>query len=348
MLKPTLAALFACLTAGLAAQSPGFDCAKATTPQEKAICASPELSTVDAAMTAAYRAWLAAAPADSKDAIRQNQRAWLQTRLSQCKPGAKPEDLTQCLLDTSKSRTEELQGRVQNHSGISFVWHAIYFTAPDSAEVAQLMKQIDRPASGYVSASWPQAISSAPEWLAWNKAIAAAAGPDSKPTRQWGTADAVDSDTDVWVALNSVSDHLVSASVSAMTYGHGAAHPNHGTTQFNWMLKEQRLLKPEDVFNPQSNWKEELYNRTDKHLHSQLDTEPGSNYQTWLGKPDEMKKTVQQLVADPSYWQIDNKGITIVFNPYEVAPYCCTPESFTMPWESLKPLLNPAFQIPTQ
>ena len=132
-----------------------------------------------------------------------------------------------------------------------------------------------------------------------------------------------------------------------MTYGHGAAHPNHGTAQFNWMLKEQRPLKPEDVFNPQSNWREELYNRTDKFLHSQLDTEPGGNYQNWDSKPDDMKKTVQELVTDPNRWQIDEKGITIIFNPYEVACYACTPAPFTMSWPDLKPLLNPTFQIPS-
>ena len=349
MPKPILATLFLATAAAAAtAQSPGFDCAKATTPQEKAICASPGLSQAEAALTSAYRAWLAAAPADSQSAIRESQRAWLRSRLSQCNPERKGQDLTQCLLNTGKSRTAELESMVQRHKGIPFIWSAIYLTAPDSPEVAQLMKQTNRPASGYVNVTWPQAVSNAPEWLAWNKAITTAANASSN--FEGGTIsrkDAVDIDTDARVTLNSVSARLVSASISSMTYGHGAAHPNHGTTQFNWMLKEQRPLKPEDLFNPQSNWKEELYDRADKHLHSKLDTEPGSNYQTWLGKPEEMKKTVQALVTDPTRWQIDSKGITLVFNPYEVAPYCCTPEPLTMPWTDLKPLLNPAFQIPT-
>ena len=347
MQKPCLAALFfAALAAAAASQSPGFDCAKATTPQEKAICASPELSKADAEMTAAYRAWLAAAPPDSKDAILQSQRAWLQTRLSLCKQGAKPEDLTQCLLETSKARANELKGMVQRRNGIQFVSSAIYFTAPDSPEIAQIMKGINGRDSGYVNVTWPQAISSAPEWLAWNKAIAAAASAGPGPTGgALSRKDAVDNDTDATVTLTYVSDRLVSATISGMIYGHGAAHPNHGVTQFNWMLKEQRPLKPEDVFNPQSNWRGDLYNRTNQYLHKALD-DSGQSYESF-GNPEDMKRTVHALAADPTRWQIDHKGITIVFNPYEVACYACTPPPFTMPWESLKPLLNPAFQIPT-
>lgn len=352
MLKPLFVALFVTSFAiPLTAQSPGFDCAKATTPQEKTICASPELSKADNEMTAAYRAWLDAAPADSQDAIRQSQRAWLRSRLSDCKPGDNATKFNQCLLDAEQRRTDDLQGMVQHHNGITFVWRAIYFTAPDSPEVAQMMKQTDRPTSGYVNVSWPQAQSTTPEWIAWNKATAEAAGPgnaqgESKPRTQWSASDAVDQDTDVTVTLNSVSDTLVSASIAVMTYGHGAAHPNHGVAQFNWMLKEKRPLKGSDVFRPQIDWSNKIYNRINQYLHKTLDAD-GQSYENFLNDPKGMQKTVRGIAANPASWQIDHKGITIVFNPYEVACYACTPEPFTMSWESLKPLLQPGFPIPS-
>lgn len=193
---------------------------------------------------------------------------------------------------------------------------------------------------------------SAPKWAAWNKAIADAAGPENSfnysdsTTTKWSKKDAVDNDTDVWVTLNSVSDSLVSTSISGTTYGHGAAHPNHGVTQFNWMLKEKRPLKGSDIFRSQIDWSNKLYNRVNQYLHTTLDSE-GKSYETFLIDPKDMQKTVRGIAADPSRWQIDSNGITIVFNPYEVACYACTPEPFTMSWGSLKPLLNPAFVIPT-
>ena len=44
------------------AHAASFDCTKAKTAQEKAICGTPALSAADDQMAAAYRAWLAAAP----------------------------------------------------------------------------------------------------------------------------------------------------------------------------------------------------------------------------------------------------------------------------------------------
>jgi len=352
MPKPLPAVLlFAILAAPLAAQSPspqpGFDCSKAATPQEKAICASPELSKADAEMTAAYKAWLAAAPAGSQEAIRQSQRLWLRTRTVSCKPGDADTPLAKCLLSSDQSRTKDLAGMIEHRSGTLFVWQPLTLTAPDSAEVAQMMHEDGRPDFGTVTVSWPQAKSTTPEWVAWNKAIAAIAQTDysgEKPKPAYTRESAVDQDVDVAVTFNSVTDNLVSTAIQSYFYGHGAAHPNHGISQFNWLLKEKRELKPADLFLPQSNWSTELYKRTNQYLHKKLDSD-GESYESFA-QPGEMKKTVQALVIDPHRWQIDKEGITIDFEPYEVACYACTPPSFTISWDSLKPLLNPAFQIP--
>jgi uncharacterized protein DUF3298 len=158
--------LAASLTASLAAQSPGVDCANATTPQENAICASPELSGTDASMTAAYRSLLAAVPTE-----------------------------------------------IRSRSG--------------------------------------------------------------------------------------------------RTSAHGS----------------------------QSGAEKELYRRISRYLHNNLDNDGEDQTGQRAG-------AVYSITSDPSRWQIDDKGITIVFNPYEVACYACTPEDFIMSWESLKPLLNPAFVVP--
>jgi uncharacterized protein len=352
MLKPIFLALLASsLTA--AAQSPSFDCAKAATPTEKTICAYPDLAKADAEMTAAYRALLAAAPAGWQPEIRESQRVWLRDRQTRCLTLDKTIASSSCILNAENDRIATLRNMVQHHNSISFIWRSIYLTAQDDADTIKIMKEQSGRDSGYVNASWPQAISSAPEWIAWNKVIAEAAGPgnaegETKPRTQWTTTDAVNQDTDVTVSLNSVSGSLVSASVFVMTYSHGAAHPNHGTGQLNWMLKEQRRLKGSDLFQPQMDWNGELYNRVNEYLHKTLDADDGGNYENWLSDPKGMQKIVHGIATDPSQWQIDEKGITIVFNPYEVACYACTPEPFTMSWQSLKPLLNPSFQIPAK
>lgn len=345
---PVAALFFAALAVPMTAQSPGFDCGKAASPQEKAICASPELSKADAAMSAAYKAWLDAAPESWQSAIRESQRVWLRERTLSCKTSDASHPLSECLLGMDESRAKALQGMVQRRNGIPFVWRPLTFTAPDSPDVAKMMRENGQPDYGTVTVSWPTALIFTPNLRAWNQEMADAANstdsPDGKHKTRFRKASAVDQDVDVTVTLNTVSSNLISASIARYEYGHGAAHPNHGVTQFNWWLKDKRHLTGSDIFRSRIHWSNELYKRVDAYLHKTLDSD-GQSYESF-SQPGEMKKTVQKLVADPSRWQIDGNGITIVFNPYEVACYACTPEPFTMSWESLKPLLNPSFQIP--
>ncbi|KJV08470.1 hypothetical protein VZ95_17585, partial [Elstera litoralis] len=70
--------LFVLITSkAVAAESPSFDCGKASTEIEKAICASPELSTADRVMAGAYGAVLARASKEAKDLLRADQRRWI-------------------------------------------------------------------------------------------------------------------------------------------------------------------------------------------------------------------------------------------------------------------------------
>ena len=50
------------LLMGGVAHAASFDCAKAKSPQEKAICSSPRLSAADDQLATAYKAWLSAVP----------------------------------------------------------------------------------------------------------------------------------------------------------------------------------------------------------------------------------------------------------------------------------------------
>jgi len=68
------------LSGGAAAAAPSFDCAKAGTATEHAICASSALSELDVALAAAYRAARAGASQAARDRVRADQIAWLARR----------------------------------------------------------------------------------------------------------------------------------------------------------------------------------------------------------------------------------------------------------------------------
>lgn len=76
-LSATLAALF--LAAHVSAQ-PSFDCARASTATEKAICASPVLSQLDRQLADSYGAARSGVSSAQADAVRRDQIAWIGVR----------------------------------------------------------------------------------------------------------------------------------------------------------------------------------------------------------------------------------------------------------------------------
>jgi uncharacterized protein len=332
------------------AHAASFDCAKAHTPQEKAICASPELSAADDRMASAYKAALAAAPAEFRDRIREAQRAWSRRITLNCLPDNPNRALAECLRQAYDTRTTALQHTISTVGGLKFITVSVSLTVPESGPDAGLDKQRGVSPVSTFDVAYPQALSSAREWQAWNTALEDAvrtmasqgkAGADRTWKPEW--ADGMD--TDLQTTLGLVTPQFVTATISNEWYGHGAAHPNTDSVRFNWLLQQKRALKGEDVFRAGSGWQQSLFERTDKYLHSALDKDEGEDYQS-MSPPGTIAATLRKIVEDPQNWTIDAKGITIVFQQYAVACRACTPEPFTMTWDSLKPLLNPEFNIP--
>ena len=67
------------LAAPVMAHAASFDCARAGTPSEKAVCASPKISALDGKLADAFRTALKNHP-DKADALKLDQRHWLASR----------------------------------------------------------------------------------------------------------------------------------------------------------------------------------------------------------------------------------------------------------------------------
>lgn len=99
------------LLIGASAHAASFNCAKAKTPQEKAICASPEASAVDDQMAIAYKAALAANPPKVQAEIRLDQLKWVRSMMTECEAG--DPKLVDCLIIYEGDRTTWLQHLAQ-------------------------------------------------------------------------------------------------------------------------------------------------------------------------------------------------------------------------------------------
>ena len=339
--------LLACFCVAAVAHAASFDCKKASTPQEKAICGSPALSAADDRMAAAYKNLLSQVPADMVGDVRAEQRDWLKGLATSCKDDGK---IVECLGNQYKARIVALQGKVVHKGGVLFVMRDITLLSPDSAEdKAQIPAgEEDHPGFGTLNASWPQAIGpkevvDTPEWRAWNAAVERAAQEmttDEKVQlngawkKEW--ADAVDADLSV--SILSVGQGRVSVHLENDIMGHGAAHPNESWSSFHWLLKEQREMRVDDVFQPGSGWKRVVDARCVAVLKKQLGDQ-GGGY-------DDLQKNVADVTKSPKNWELDAKGLTISFPEYTVSPRVEPAEPVTVPWSVLQPFLSPGFVRP--
>lgn len=95
----------ACLSPTLpSALAASFDCQKANTPMEQAICASDDLSALDEQLGLTYRAQLVSPELDPVQ-LKKTQRSWLRNTRQRCEA---TEDMTGCLRDAYRERLEGL------------------------------------------------------------------------------------------------------------------------------------------------------------------------------------------------------------------------------------------------
>jgi hypothetical protein len=142
----------------------------------------------------------------------------------------------------------------------------------------------------------------------------------------------------VTVTVEGFNGKMISAAVVNDYDGHGA-HPMENSAQFYWMLGEQRALKPEDVFLPNSGWDTWMEKRLDSYLQQVLDSNGNDQRQY---KPGDLPG----IVTNPGDWKLEPAGLSIFFQPYQVACYACTPNPMTISWTDLKPYLQPSFVLP--
>ena len=76
------------LLAAGTAHAASFDCSKAKTSMEKAVCSSPQLSAADEQMAAPNEALVAATTPEVGPAVRENQRFWNRKPTADCKGSA--------------------------------------------------------------------------------------------------------------------------------------------------------------------------------------------------------------------------------------------------------------------
>lgn len=316
-----------------AAEAASFECAKAATPLEKAICDSPELGRSDEVLARAYATALGGLSETAKAAVQASQRQWLAYAALSCTDDAKPvsgsftEEQASCLNAAFLTRIRELE-----QSRMSGGWR---FYPVGSYAV------LDDPEpewwGGVASktSSWLRLDDTVPTAASFNAAVAAAVQALGTPFDAAGKLvdEEVTSDTSVDMRLEDVTGNRIGLSVSSYWMGHGAAHGNYAISHFNYLIDRARMLEAGDLFTG-ADWQAGLGELVLAELDRSI--EGG----IWA----ESRGDVPALAADPTRWAFADAGLVVQFQPYEVTAYAYGAPTVTIPWSALQPHLVEGYE----
>ncbi|HEX8494761.1 MAG TPA: RsiV family protein [Pyrinomonadaceae bacterium] len=125
---------------------------------------------------------------------------------------------------------------------------------------------------------------------------------------------------------------LISVSFGISTYFAGAAHPNHHTIVLNYDLNAGRTLKLSDLFKPRSNYMQAISAYTIAALKKKLGPDPDTEWIERGAGPDS---------ENYKNWNITRRGLSVTFDPYQVASYAEGQHVIVIPYTALRNVINP-------
>lgn len=326
-------ALFASLSLPAAAAS--FDCAKASTPFEHAICEDPGLSAADERLARSFATAIGGLSDAALSAVRSDQRAWLDFAQKACSPdamaltsGRYDEEGARCLRNLYSSRSSMLEDSRMIH-GMRFYPRARFAASPDPDVEADAAWAVAQHELTYV-----QLDSAEPFAKKFNAYVEAEAlklsnifGAQGGPT---DVQEDGSSDTSNSISVAEANSGQIDLNVSTYWYGHGAAHGNWSKTFLHYLVGEDRALTAKDIF-AGKRWQAALLDL----VVEALELEHGDALM--LDDPED----IADSVIDPENWDLsDPYSLILQFQPYEVSAYAYGAPTARVSWEKLQDYLS--------
>jgi uncharacterized protein YecT (DUF1311 family) len=306
---------------------PSFDCAKATTPDEKLVCANPRLAGLDARMGRVYallKAQLRGTPAER--ALGKSQAEWMKERRGCTGADAPRGRAAACAEEQYLRRLLDLEddllvappgGALTARSGkaantavtVDVAWPALSAASPGAAAFNAFFEKRARDLLDQVGSLTPaEAEADAPE-------------PGMEP-----------SSTLQRVSVPWASARAVSVRIYVSEYT-GGAHPNGGYATVTWDLARGRPLTADELFAGEG-WQKAvaaLVAAELARLPEEIFFEEARG--AFAGK-------VLDLVGDPGAWTFMGDEAVLILPRYLLAPYAAGDLSVRLTFEQLKPWLR--------
>lgn len=306
-----------------------FDCNKAQTVVEKAICADPELLAADEAMARAYGEVRELSTQAERKMLAAAQKTWIAEREASCAKSTS-EETAACVGDETRRRLGLIEGRPESGPGNgsrvipSFV----------SQKGGELTYDIDATLMRFAK----PAAAGEKAFNAWVEDIAAKL-PAGKQEEKSDTQ----REAFAYMSLNYLSDRLLSARVQYEYYD-GGAHPAHNSTAINIDMNSGKELGVEDVMSEEAaaTIAAQCYDQIAAEKKERID-DPDYRPET-----DELlsKEAIAEHVATLSRWSFTANEAAIDFDEYTVGAYAEGAYACTFPMAAFRKLALPTAPLP--
>lgn len=292
------AAVFILAMAASAAPAMAFDCAKASTANEKAICADPAALAANDRMETVYfamRGRLKGTPGES--VLRDGQRAWLKLRDLTCQAEA------ECLANQSDSRAQELA------------------KTPEGA-APFLLAQEGKPGVYRVSISGPRyfdmSVPGAAAYERWFQQLVDQSPYGDPPDKD--LMDAFALDHEVAVTVESRTPRLFSASASIYAFS-GGAHGSGVTESLNIDLATGKPIDMNKQIGPSglSRLEGECLDQIAREKAERLDDTAVDQARKEI--LDIYPSVIAEHLRDSARWTFEREEAVVIFDSYAIGAY---------------------------
>lgn len=303
-----------------------FDCGKAKTEVEKAICASPDLKALDNDLAAAYADVKAALPPAEQKMLVRSQRRWI-ARRENC--GEVEEGVAACITGYMKDRLSLLSGRPESGPGADGQLLPQFIVQDGTAKSYDLNLAVLR----FTDPQTPGEKTL--NQLADKVLRAAKLGPHGEDTEG-----SVYADGEIW-SLTYASPEFISVR-SDYYEDRGGAHGMYGTMNINIDMATGKQLILADVLTEPSaailalECRRQILAEKQRRLQKAGDNDPVTLDDA----------AVAEQVRNLASWSIGAKDIIVSFDPYVVGSYAEGAYTCSFPTAGVKKLAQPGASIP--
>ncbi|UYN93159.1 MAG: DUF4163 domain-containing protein [Enhydrobacter sp.] len=301
-----------------ARQGPSFDCARASTAVERAICEDAALGRADRDLAAAYAALGGRLNGAARDHLRQDQLRWIAARNDACAHDT--DGIAVCLKNRYGARIANLRAFAEG--GYPFIAELALHEAGRLGQVAWSY-----------DIAYPRFDGASANFAAVNARFAdraRKAAAEATPKADAG----VDREQQ-WTYEQSFE--VVRPSPHAVTvvtgfYGFSGGAHGYGATDCTLVdLRSGEAVGPDGVMD--GAWLDEMIRLAGADLKAQFVDKPGF--------PEALERdNLAKLLAEPDRYCWRAGRLELIFNQYEVGPYAAGPYSVGIPLSILQPLLR--------